>query len=83
MFKNKDIKKMNRKDLLELLVLQSKKIDELQIELDRVNELLNDKHIMIEEAGSIADATLKLNKVFEVAQQAADQYLDNIKALKK
>lgn len=83
MFRRNDTKRMSRKDLLELLVLQSKKIDELEKELKRVNELLNDRQIMISEAGSIAEAALKLNNVFEVVQVAADQYLDNVKRIKK
>lgn len=83
MFKQNKIKRMSRKDLLELLVLKSKKIDELEKELNRVNLLLDDKKIIISEAGSIAEAALKLNKVFEVAQIAADQYLDNVQILKK
>ena len=81
MFKQKDVKKMARKDLLELLVAQSKKIDELEQELEETKTLLNSKQIMITEAGSIAEASLRLNKIFELAQQAADQYLDNIKNL--
>lgn len=83
MFKLYAIRRFSKKNLLELLVLQSKKIDELKNELDRVNRELNDKKIMINEAGSIAEASLKLNRVFEVAQQAAEQYLDNIKEMKK
>ena len=70
---------MSRKDLLELLVAQSKKIDELELELEQTKTLLNSKQIMISEAGSIAEASLRLNKIFELAQQAADQYLENIK----
>lgn len=81
MIRKNNIKRMSRKDLLELLVLQSKKIDKLQEELSQVNKLLSDKKIMISEAGSIAEAALKINKVFEVAQQAANQYLDNIKTI--
>ena len=83
MFEAKNIKKMSRKDLLELLVLQSKKIDELQEKLNKANDLLASKQIMISEAGSIAEASLKLNKIFELAQQAADQYLDNIKRIEE
>lgn len=74
-----NLKRMSRQELLELLILQSKKIDELQSELDKTNELLNSKEIMIEESGSIAEASIKLNKIFEVAQQTADQYLENVK----
>lgn len=83
MIKHNNIRKMNRKELLELLMIQSKKIDGLEEELDKVNKLLDSKKIILKEAGSIADASLKLNKVFEVAQQAADQYLDNIKRISK
>ena len=81
MFKQKDVKKMSRKDLLELLVLQSKKIEELTIELNQTKGLLNSKQIMIAEAGSIAEASLKINKIFEIAQEAANQYLENVKNL--
>lgn len=81
MFEQTDVKKMSRKDLLELLVVQSKKIDELELELEQTKTLLNSRQIMISEAGSIAEASLKLNKIFEIAQEAADQYLENIKKI--
>ena len=74
---------MSRKDLLELLVVQSKKIDELELELEQTKTLLNSRQIMISEAGSIAEASLKLNRIFEIAQEAADQYLENIKKIDK
>lgn len=83
MYKQSDLKRMSRRDLLEILILQSKKNDKLQEELNKVNELLETKKIMISEVGSIAEAALTLNKIFEVAQQAADQYLDNIKRIEQ
>lgn len=83
MINQKEIRKMSRRDLLEILVLQSQKIDELEEELKGAKELLESKQIMISEAGSIAEASLKLNKVFEAAQQAADQYLENIIKIQK
>ena len=83
MFKEKDIRRMSRRDLLELLVLQSKKIDKLQEELDNANKLLESREILLSEVGSIAEASLKINKVFEVAQESANQYLDNIKRIEK
>jgi len=78
-----ELKKMSRRDLLEILVLQSKRIDELEKELYKTKKLLETKQIMISKTGSIAEASLKLNKVFETAQQAADQYLENIKEIQK
>jgi len=77
----KDIKRMSRKDLLEILVLQNKKIDELEKKLNEANKLLETKKIILLESGSIAEASLRLNKVFEIAQQSANQYLDNIKRI--
>lgn len=81
MVNDKIYKKMSRRDLLEILVLQSKKIDKLINELDKVNKELKNKQIIIAESGSIAEASLKLNKIFEDAQAAADQYLDNVKRM--
>ena len=34
---------------------------------------------MTEEAGSIAEAALRINRVFEAAQADSDQYLENIR----
>lgn len=82
MFKKNKKKSMNKKELLEVLVLQSKKIEELEGELKKTQELLDSKMILINEAGSIAEASLKLNKVFDVAQEAANQYLENVKKKK-
>ena len=75
----KNLKKMSRKELLELLVFISTKNDELQKELNETKEKLGRKEIIISEAGSIAEAALKLNNIFEIAQKAADEYLENIK----
>lgn len=83
MDKQNNLKKMSRKDLLELLVLQSKKIDKLTNELKETKELLLSKEIIIKESGSIAEASLKLNKIFENAQLAANQYLENIKRIEQ
>ena len=83
MEKQKNIKKMSRKELLEILVLQSKKIDELEKKLEEKEGQLISKSILIENAGSIAEAALQINKIFEVAQAAADQYLENIKNLEQ
>ncbi len=76
-------KKLNKKELLEILVLQSKKIDELEASLNETRNKLESKQIIISKSGSIAEASLKLNKVFETAENSANQYLDNIKRIEK
>lgn len=46
---------------------------------ERLREWRESRNIELEEAGSIAEAALKLNRVFEAAQKAADQYIYNLK----
>lgn len=73
------LKKLSRQDLLEMLIEEEKHIDRLEKELAEAREALKDRQIQIQSSGSIAEAALKLNEVFEAAQAAADQYLENIK----
>ena len=79
----KELKKLNRKQLLELLLRQTERVETLETELAETKRQLEDKRITEMEAGSIADAALKLNGIFEAAQKAADQYLDNVKEYSK
>lgn len=74
----KKFRKISKKELLEILLAQAKRIEELELELDKAKEKLNSRKIAIDEAGSIAEAALKLNNIFEVAQATAKQYLFNV-----
>lgn len=75
---DKELRRLNRRELLEMLIEQGKKIDQLQAQLDEANEKLESRRIQLASAGSIAEAALKLNHIFEDAQAAADQYLENL-----
>lgn len=79
----KKIKKLKRIDLLEILVEQSKRIDELEEELAETKRQLASKKIKIREIGTLAEASLQLNQVFENADAAARQYLHNIRRLNR
>lgn len=78
---DKDLKKLTRMELLELLLEQTKENEQLRRELAEAKTALENKNILIENAGSIARAALELNGVFEAAQAAADQYLQNVKRI--
>ena len=80
---NKELKKLSRKELLELLLEQTKRIEELENEIDNLNKKLESKKVIFKNAGSLADAALQLSGIFSVAQEAADIYLSNIKDLKE
>ncbi len=78
---DQELRKLNRTDLLELLLEQSKENEQLREELRQAQEKLASRKIEIDHAGSIAEAALRLNGVFEAAQQAAEQYLENVRRL--
>lgn len=78
--KENDLRSMNKTELLTMLRDQEAEINELKEENARLEQQLEDKRIGLQECGSIAQAALKLNGVFEAAQAAADQYLESVKA---
>ena len=78
---DKDLRKLNRAELLQMLLDQSRQNDALRAQLDQANAQLASRQVALDEAGSIAEAAMQLNQVFASAQQAADQYLENIRTL--
>ena len=76
-----EIRKLSRIDLLELLLEKSRENEKLQEELEKIKAQLAERNLKIEKAGSIAEAALALNGVFEAAQAAADQYLENLRTI--
>lgn len=70
---DKELRKLSRLDLITIIY-------ELQLQNEAMKKELSDRRLMMEEAGSIAEASLKVNDVFETVQTAADQYLTSIKA---
>lgn len=77
----KELHKLKRAELLEMMLAQSREIEVLRARIDALETKLADREIRIRESGSIAEAALKLNGIFEAAQAAADQYLENIRRL--
>ena len=76
---NKELRRLNRKQLLELLLVQTERVEALEKELADTKALLQDRKINEDEAGSIAEASLRINGVFEAAEKAAAQYLENVR----
>ncbi len=76
---DKELKKLKKGELLELLLDQSREIDRLRAQVTDLEAQLSDRLLLMKSAGSLAEEALKLNRVFEAAQEAADQYLENIK----
>ena len=75
---DKQLKKLNRSELLELMLEQSREIDRLQGELEETRAALAERNLKIEACGSIAEAAAEVNSLFRSAQRAADMYLLNV-----
>lgn len=61
--------------MLQILIKQQRHNDELTEALAKAQAELEKKRLALSESGSIAEAAMRLNGVFEAAQAAADQYL--------
>ena len=75
----KELKKLNRYQLLELLIIQRERADKLQAALEDAERRLNDQELNISTLGSIAEASLQIKGVFQTAQDAADMYINAAK----
>lgn len=75
-----ELQRLSRQELMEIIYQLKKNEQELQTRLAEAEKKLQEREINISKAGSIADASLKLNEIFETAQKAADDYLRTIKA---
>ena len=78
---DKELKKLSRSELLELMLEQSREIDRLQAELEETREALQERNLKIESCGSIAEAAAEVNSLFHAAQRAADMYLLNVQRI--
>ena len=74
----KELRRLSRAELLEMLLAQTEENRQLKKELQEAEEALEDRRIAIEESGTMAEAALRLNGVFEAADQAVRQYLENM-----
>ena len=74
----KELKKLNRYHLLEMLLIQTQRADSLQKQLDEAQAQLDDREIQMTVMGSLAEASLQLSGIFEAAQNAADLYMKGV-----
>ena len=77
----KELRRLSRADLLEMLLDQSLELQSVREKLETAEAALASRAIELDNAGSIAEASLRLNGVFEAAQAACDQYAENMRLL--
>lgn len=62
-----------------MLIEQSREVDRLQLELNETRKRLESRDLMVNKAGSFAQAAFQVNHVVDAVEAAAKQYLENIK----
>mgnify|MGYP004500551899 FL=1 len=77
----KELRKISRKELLELLLEQANRIIDLEKELANAKAKLEDKRIMLNEAGNLAEASFKITDLFQKTMETCKIYSDNIEEL--
>lgn len=77
---DKELKHLNRGELIDIIYELQKRYADSKNEITQLQANLEKKELSIAESGSIAEAALKVNGVFEAAQAAADQYLLSIQS---
>ena len=75
----KELLKLKRSEMLEIMLAQSREIDRLREELEEAKAKVEDREIRLRESGSIAEASLRLTNIFEDAQKAVELYVENMK----
>ena len=79
---DKEFKRLNRAQLIDIIYQLQMQVDQLTEQNHSLEKALADKRLCIDKAGNIAEAALALNDCFRSAQNAAEQYLDEIKAIR-
>lgn len=76
---DKEFRRLSKSDLLDIIYELQKNEKELLERNKALEAELCSKELKISNAGSIAEAAVAVNGIFEAAQAAADQYLRQIK----
>ena len=75
----KELRKLNRYQLLELLIAQTERADQLQARVGELEKQLQARELKMDSMGSIAEASLQIGGVFQAVQSAAELYLSAAK----
>ena len=77
---DRELKKLSRAELIDIIYALKEREDDLSAQVAAGEEKLAQREIQISRAGSIAEAALAINRVFEQAQAAAEDYLLSVRA---
>lgn len=77
----KELRRLKRVELLEIMLEQQKRIEALEEELKAAKEELESRRIAISKAGTLSEAALAVTRLFAEADRAAAIYLENLRRM--
>ncbi len=80
---DKEFKRLSRPQLIDIIYQFQLQVDQLTERNQELERELADKRFRLHNAGNIAEAALVMNDCFRSAQNAAEQYLNEIKAIRE
>ena len=80
---DKEFKRLSRAQLIDIIYQFQLQIDTLTEQKQVLERELADKRLRLSNAGNIAEAALEITDCFLSAQNAAEQYLNEIKAIRE
>ena len=80
---DKEFKRLSRTQLIDIIYQLQLQIDKLTEENQSLENALEDKRLRISNVGNLAEAAIEMNDCLRSAQNAADQYLNEIKLIRE
>ena len=80
---DKEFKRLSRAQLIEIIYQFQLQVDQLTEQKQELERELADKRLRLQNAGNIAEAALEINDCFRSAQNAAEQYLNEMKMIRE
>lgn len=77
-----DLRKLSKNELISLLIERDRQADALALRAEELTREVANRQLATKNIGSIAEAALAVNGVFQSAQRAADQYLATVYEMK-
>ena len=78
---DRQLRKASRPDLLQLLLEEKRSNEALRAQLEQLQLQLESRQMRMNQAGSLAEAALKLSGIFDAADSACQYYTENIRTL--
>ncbi len=80
---DRELKKLRRDTLLEMMLKQQEELEQLREQLQEAEEKIRSQETELHKLSSIAEGALKLSKIYETAQASAEAYVEKIEKEKR